>query len=594
MIDPFGMWPNVVTTPTFRNRRARNFARIGALARPRARGDAAVVSHLANMDALIDEIHDTLRAKLGLESVAALVAILGALRADGQATGELAAITRPLAPLSRTDASLASKLAARILTADARRFSGLYPTPAAITALGADLLDLRVPSRVIDPACGAGAFLLPFASRGHEVHGVDRNPQMIELARYALGDGATLSVADALRPTDAWSHDDERFDAVVLNPPFGMHLDAETSRGFASGSAKARTPSEVLFVERAAELLRPGGKLAAIVPAGFFRNRGLAHARRVLEDRLRLVLAVELPPEAFMHAGARMTSVLLVAERRGAKTGYGREGEVLVDRARDAGHDKFGRPLVESDLARVRARGQAFLRGERGTPVTAGRELSEAFASSGAPHSGEARPVDSLCAAVRLGKTPPKEAYADAGHFIVKVGNLTGRGLDFSPRDRNFVTTGYARSIVASRVADELTLRPGDLLVTSSAHARRYIAEKMDLVAGFPEWIEGPVFYVGELLLFRPRDEATGLDLLGYFRSRTGRTALRALARGQTAHLLPRDVRALHVPAFPSTPATLELRERLKREALGALELERERRAMDALVSEVHGGDADE
>jgi type I restriction enzyme M protein len=550
------------------------------------------VSHLAQVDALIDEIHDALRAELGLESAAALAAILGALHADNRApTDQIAKITRPLACLQRTDATLASKLAARVLTTDSRRFSGLYPTPPAITELAANLLDLPVPSRVLDPACGAGAFLLPFVTRGHEICGTDRNPQMIELARYALGDDATLSVADALRPI-APSSRDEGFDAVVLNPPFGMHLEPDVARTFECGSAKGRTPSEILFVERAAQLLRPGGRLAAVVPAGFFLNRGLARARRLLERRLRLVLAVELPPEAFMHSGARMTSVLFVAERRGAPPSSGREGEILVERACDAGHDRFGRPLADSDLTRVRSRCLAFLRGEPGASVTVGSELSEAFASAGETRSGETRAVESLCASIRLGKTPPKEAYADTGHFIVKVGNLTGRGLDFTPRDRNFVTPEYARSILESRVAGDLTLLPGDLLVTSSAHARRYIAEKIDLVTGFPEWIEGPVFYVGELLLFRPRDEAAGLDLLGYFRSRVGKAALRALARGQTAHLLPRDVRALHVPSFSSSAARLELRARLKNEALGALELERERRVVDALANELHRGDA--
>src|SRR5690606_7527721 len=119
------------------------------------------------------------------------------------------------------------------------------------------------------------------------------------------------------------------------------------------------------------------------------------------------------------------------------------------------------------------------------------------------------------------------------------------------------VTAEYARSVLDSRIGGALTLERGDLLVTASAHARRYIAEKVDLVEGFPEWAEGPVFYVGELMLFRPRDEPTSLDLLGYFRSRAGKLALRALSRGQTAHLLPRDVRALWIPSFTQSPAAL-------------------------------------
>lgn len=542
------------------------------------------------IDALIDETHDALRAELGLESAAALAAILGAIRRARPSNDAVAAIARPLLECVDDDASIAERLAARILSTDARRASGLYTTPLAITRLAFELLGLAQDARVLDPACGAGAFLHPFAAAGHEVHGRDRNPHMIELARVVLGARAALEVGDSLAEGDFA----ERFDAVVLNPPFGVHVDASVARGFSSASPNGKTPSEVLFLELAAKALRAGGRLAAIVPAGFFTNHGLAHARRVLQTELRLVLAVELPPEAFMHAGARMSSFLLCAERVGETPRFGRVGEFLRLEAKDAGHDRLGNALPASDLDRVLDEARAFLRDAPGMRVTPGREMEEAFATRAPLASGSDERLDARCSVVRLGKTPPKDAYAEQGHFIVKVGNLTGHGLDFTPRDRNFVTPEYAQAVMTSRVGEELTLRRGDLLVTASAHARRYIAEKVDRVEGFPDWIEEPVFFVGELLLLRPRDEATSLALLGYLRSPAGKHALRALVRGQTAHLLPKDVRSLCVPTPPRSPEADELHARLLREAELALELERERRALDALARKLYGGPFDD
>jgi type I restriction enzyme M protein len=540
-----------------------------------------------HVDAIIDDVHDALRADLGLESSAALAFILDRLGSPSTTDDPVDAITRPLARLGEADPHLASKLAARLLTSGARRYTGLYPTPASITRLASELLRLAPGSRVLDPACGAGAFLLPFAAHAMEIHGVDRNPQMMTLARHALGSAASLTLVDALAPLESLPEalSKESFDAVVMNPPFGVRVDAGVARTFTCGGSKARTPSELLFLERAAEWLRPGGRLAAIVPAGVFRNRGQAQARRFLEGHLRLVLAVELPPEAFMHAGARMASVFMLAEKRGAPPTLGRDGEVFVDSASDVGHDRLGNPLVRSDLDRIRERGLAFLDGAPARAVPRGREMSSVFSESNRASARDTRRLDQLCEVIRLGKTPPREAYADTGQFIVKVGNLTGHGLDFTPRERNFVTEEYARSVLEGRVGAELTLQPGDLLVTSSAHARRYIAEKVDVVAGVPEWLTEPVFYVGELMLLRPAPGVHPCDLLGYLRSRSGKSALRRLVRGQTAHLLPRDVRALHVPAI--TPST-ELRAHLEREAQRALAIERDQRAIASLADQLY------
>jgi type I restriction enzyme M protein len=126
--------------------------------------------------------------------------------------------------------------------------------------------------------------------------------------------------------------------------------------------------------------------------------------------------------------------------------------------------------------------------------------------------------------------------------FVMKVGNLTGGGIDWSPRARNYIAA-------AERKKPPL-LQPNDILMTSSAHSLVYIAKKIDMVGEPPDWIGDAVTFVGELLLVRPnRDLVDPFLLLAFLRMPSTGEALRSMASGQTAHLLPQDVAELGVPA---------------------------------------------
>jgi len=59
------------------------------------------------------------------------------------------------------------------------------------------------PARVADLGCGTGSLSLLLAEAGHDVHGVDLSPQMVDAARTkvtAAGATARFSVADAAVP----------------------------------------------------------------------------------------------------------------------------------------------------------------------------------------------------------------------------------------------------------------------------------------------------------------------------------------------------------------------------------------------------------
>jgi hypothetical protein len=144
------------------------------------------------------------------------------------------------------------------------------------------------------------------------------------------------------------------------------------------------------------------------------------------------------------------------------------------------------------------------------------------------------------------GRTAPRSAYCEpesGGNVFrtIKVGNLTGAGLNWSPGERGFATF--------KRVPAEVALQLDDVVLTAAAHHPRYIAAKVDIVDRLPDGWESRCIPSGELLVIRPRPN--GIDartLVLWLRSREGRAAMQACITGQTAHLHPAYAMDVVVP----------------------------------------------
>jgi SAM-dependent methyltransferase len=190
----------------------------------------------------------------------------------------------------------------------ARKLAGMFYTPAAvaryIVAHALRPLDAACPARILDPACGCGAFLAeaarqlpgPAAAVAEQLYGVDVDPEAVLLARRSLWLELLAlrpSAPDAGNPVDTARALAQRlaanircgdallgptlcdaglsFDLVLGNPPYRRELGAKALLDRLAGSElgrKYRTARMDLwyyFVHRGLELLRPGGRLAFIV-----------------------------------------------------------------------------------------------------------------------------------------------------------------------------------------------------------------------------------------------------------------------------------------------------------------------------------------
>lgn len=178
------------------------------------------------------------------------------------------------------------------MDAETRRALGAWYTPAAIVEHVLDQTldpvlaarDSAVGLRVLDPACGDGAFL---AAAGRRIRarfhtdprpclfGVDIDPVAVAAASphgtVVEGDGLVLDLGPP-------------FDVVVGNPPFLGQLRRRTARAEAHGHGYADTAA--LFLDRAIALARPdGGRVGLVLPQSLLAARDTDKIRRHTLER---------------------------------------------------------------------------------------------------------------------------------------------------------------------------------------------------------------------------------------------------------------------------------------------------------------------
>ena len=108
----------------------------------------------------------------------------------------------------------------------------------------------------------------------------------------------------------------EQFDFVLSNPPFSaMYSDDDRTRYEAAlGIIARRKQSEDLFVHRWFQLLRPGGRLGAVVPNSLL-DAQRSEGRDFLLRHFRIRAVVSLPPDAFYPHTSTKTSLVLAQKK---------------------------------------------------------------------------------------------------------------------------------------------------------------------------------------------------------------------------------------------------------------------------------------
>ncbi len=209
--------------------------------------------------------------------------------------------------------------------------------------------------------------------------GIDFNPNLVKAAKMNMvmnndGSGALfqgnslergVTWSDALRKRDLIG----KVDVLFTNPPFGMKLPIMEPSVLEQYDlahawdydAKADTwtireprvltksqPPEILFVERCVKFLKPGGRLAIVLPDSILGNPGLAHVREWIFQQTRVLASVDMHPDTFQPHNGTQTSLLLLQRKtsqeieleQAAKRKH--DYDVFLAMANHIGHDKRG------------------------------------------------------------------------------------------------------------------------------------------------------------------------------------------------------------------------------------------------------------
>jgi type I restriction enzyme M protein len=80
-------------------------------------------------------------------------------------------------------------------------------------------------------------------------------------------------------------------------------------------SDKSKIKTEILFIERCLDLLKPGGRMGIVLPEGVLNNPSLGYVRQFAEDRAYVRAVVSLPQETFVSSGASVKASLLFLQK---------------------------------------------------------------------------------------------------------------------------------------------------------------------------------------------------------------------------------------------------------------------------------------
>lgn len=278
---------------------------------------------------------------------------------------------------------------------------GQYFTPRHVIDMSVRMLNPTADEYVIDPAAGSCGFTVhtifhvwgnEFTAAGpapwqaeyasERVYGIDFDNRATKIAKalnLIAGDGkSNVFRANSLDPrswsddvrvglrdrlaslpnkeTARWNRDNYRFfdfDLLLTNPPFAGDIrDSRIIHQYdiarrSDGKFPSSASRDVLFLERALDMLRPGGRMAIVLPQGRLNNSSDRAFRDYMRGRARILAVVGLDVNTFKpHTGTKTSVVLLQKWNEDAKRGPickpSKDYPIFFATSRNSGKDTSG------------------------------------------------------------------------------------------------------------------------------------------------------------------------------------------------------------------------------------------------------------
>lgn len=206
--------------------------------------------------------------------------------------------------------------------------SGEFYTPRALTEFMAEAVNPRIGEKMADFACGTGGFITSWLGEldkkvntaedrkayNCSVYGIEKKqfPYMLCVTNLLLhGIDTPLVYHDNSLTKDVLNYtDDDRFDVILMNPPYGGNEKADVKSHFPADMRSSETAD--LFMVLIMYRLKRGGRAAVIVPDGFLfgvDGAKLEIKKKLLRD-FNLHTVIRLPQSIFSPYTSIATNIL--------------------------------------------------------------------------------------------------------------------------------------------------------------------------------------------------------------------------------------------------------------------------------------------
>lgn len=290
--------------------------------------------------------------------------------------------------ITSTDADLTGRAFQVVIDKIARKTMGQFFTPDVVINFMIEVIRPDEKSLILDPFCGSGNMLFKTGqyllekqyksdpqsdqqpvTKNH-LYGIEKNQSIVSISRANAQirnhHYMNIHCGDALADFDKLpaEYAPQKFDIVLTNPPFGANLPAKVIQKlghFDLAKHGKGVPVAVLGLERSICFLKPGGKLAIVIPDGLLSGKHSARVRAWLVNHLKIIAIVSLPLDTFSQSGANIKTSILFGRKWKDRENSDQDYEVFLGKINHISDDASGRLANKVDIDNVKHALHLFL-----------------------------------------------------------------------------------------------------------------------------------------------------------------------------------------------------------------------------------------
>ena len=212
--------------------------------------------------------------------------------------------------------------------------SGEFYTPRAVTDFMALMIKPKLGEKMADFACGTGGFITSWLGQlqkqvkdtaaqkqfDDSIYGIEKKPfpYLLCVTNMLLHDIEVPNIyhTNSLKHNLLDYTDDDKFDVILMNPPYGGHEDKSIQGFFPDDLASSETAD--LFMSVIMYRLKKNGRAAVVVPDGFLF--GLDNAKVAIKTKLltefNLHTVIRLPGSVFSPYTSISTNLLFFDNKK--------------------------------------------------------------------------------------------------------------------------------------------------------------------------------------------------------------------------------------------------------------------------------------